>query len=54
MIWRTNDDDNADQAGDTGDLDPRLCRLRFSDEEPECSEEELRELDDYAPIRDQM
>ena len=42
------DDYSDDQVGDTGDLDQRLCRPRFSDEEPECTEEEMRELDAIA------
>ena len=42
------DDYQADQNGDSGDLDPRLCRPRLSETEPECSEEEMRELDSIA------
>ncbi|CAE7382798.1 unnamed protein product [Symbiodinium sp. CCMP2592] len=41
-------DYHDDQVGDTGDLDPRLCRPRVSDEEPECAEEEMRDLDAIA------
>ena len=41
-------DYHDDQIGDTGDLDPRLCRPRLFDEEPECTEEEMRELDVIA------